>query len=318
MSVWRNVWVRAEALSLVGSLLVLGSGCSASDEPSSPTGGASGSSAGGTSGVGLLPTGVAGTLPGLGGDGPPDGNSGSGGDGGSTSSHPAAVPERVLAYLTSASFTRLRVEIDAVDGLWPYASSKDYLGRFYAELLDKPDGIVFVEDETLEPTGNDVAWSIDDLDALARAHASAEQAGTISIQVLALHGHYAAEDGGTVLGVAWGQRFIALFQDALRSNCEGGLFGGLEQDACEAAERNVWAHEMGHVIGLVDNGVPMQTDHRDAEHGRHDSNEGCLMYWAYDRPEIFDTLFDRLGSGEGSDLDLCAQSRADVEAVRSR
>jgi hypothetical protein len=33
---------------------------------------------------------------------------------------------------------------------------------------------------------------------------------------------------------------------------------------------------------------------------------------------MFDALIDRLGSGDGSDLDLCSESEADLEAARSR
>jgi hypothetical protein len=307
-------------LGLLGSLLVLGAGCSSAEEPADgaapPGGGGSGSGgSGGQAGsgpLGSLPVAGASSLPDV------DDDDGPSSSGGSSSSAPDALPERVAAYLTSARATRLRIEIDAVDGLWPYASSKTYLGQFYAGLLDKPDGIELVEDETLDVSSADDEWTIEELDALARAHASEEGPTTITVQVLALPGRYAAEDGGTVLGVAWAHRFIALFQDSLRGNCDGGLLGGLQQDACEVAERNVWAHELGHVIGLVDNGVPMQTEHRDPDHGRHDRNEGCLMYWAYDRPQIFDTLLDRLGSGEGADLDLCDESRADLEAARAR
>jgi hypothetical protein len=277
--------------------------------------GGSGGGQGGGGAVGSLPIGGSGSLPGLADD---EGEAGSGGSGGSSAAAANELPERVAAYVTSARATRLRIDIDAVAGLWPYASSKSHIAGFYSELLDKPDGIELLEDETLEGIDPNTEWTIDQLDALAREHASDEPAGTISIQVLALPGSYSSEDGGTVLGVAWSQRFVALFQDSLRSNCEGGLLGGLQQEACEVAERNVWAHEIGHVIGLVDNGIPMQTDHRDPDHGRHDVNEGCLMYWAYDRPQIFDTLIDRLGSGEGSDLELCEQSQADVEAARSR
>jgi hypothetical protein len=56
---------------------------------------------------------------------------------------------------------------------------------------------------------------------------------------------------------------VALFQDALRGRCQTGITGALQQDVCKIAERNVWAHGLGHTLGLVDNGIPMLTDHRD-------------------------------------------------------
>lgn len=240
--------------------------------------------------------------------------SNTGGSGGAAAN--SELPERVAGYIRSNDARALRIEIDAVSGLVPFASSQSYLHDFTGALLDKPDGITIELDETLASTGADSLWTFEALSELARAHAPEEGPGTISVHVLALEGHYQTEDGGTVLGLAWGHRYIALFQSDLRANCNGGLLGGLDQGACEIAERNVWAHELGHTIGLVDNGVPMVVDHRDAEHGAHDVNEGCLMYWAYDRPEVFDTILANLTGGDGADLDLCEQSRADLAAVR--
>jgi hypothetical protein len=225
------------------------------------------------------------------------------------------LPERVTRYIRSDTARQLRIEIDAVSGLAPFASSQTYIRELAAGILDKPDGVTMELDETLPASGADTEWTFDALAELARSHASEETAGTITVQVLALDGHYTTEDGGSVLGLAWSHRFIALFQQDLRTNCTG-LLGGFDQEACEIAERNVWAHEVGHVIGLVDNGVPMVTDHRDPDHGAHDVSEGCLMYWAYDRPEVFDTVLARLASGGEKDLDLCAESRADLDAVR--
>lgn len=40
------------------------------------------------------------------------------------------------------------------------------------------------------------------------------------------------------------------------------------------------------------------------------------MYWAYDRPEIFDTVLANLANDRDADLDLCAASRADLDAIR--
>ncbi len=240
---------------------------------------------------------------------------GSGGGGGSSGSPEAIVlPTRIERYLRATS-PRLIIEVDAVQGLEPYPGSLTYLGSWLSSLIDKPEGISFEADETLEPQGSDTEWTFEALDRFAREHARDDAEGPARIHVLSLDGRYVAEGSGTVLGLAWGNRYVALFQDALRGRCEAGLTGALQQDVCESAERNVWAHEFGHTLGLVDNGIPMVTDHRDPEHGRHDVREGCLMYWAYDGAELFDTLLGRLGSAN-QDLELCAESEADISAAR--
>jgi len=42
----------------------------------------------------------------------------------------------------------------------------------------------------------------------------------------------------------------------------------------------VLQHEMGHLMGLVDQGSPVQQNHKDADNGAHCSNSDCLMYYA--------------------------------------
>jgi hypothetical protein len=228
-----------------------------------------------------------------------------------------SLPPRLARYHRSDRDPSLRFELDAAPGLSPYATSLEYLGGLVERVLDKPDGVAFEADETLPPAGSDHAWTFEELDAFARQHARDDSEGPVSIHVLFIDGSYASsEDGGTVLGLAWGQRYIALFQDAIRSGCSGSVLGSLSTEACEIAERNVWAHELGHVIGLVDNGLFPQTDHRDVEHGRHDVSDGCLMYWAYDRPALFDALLSRLDSGQSADVDFCENCWADLSAAR--
>jgi hypothetical protein len=273
------------------------------------------------SGAHVAAGGHAGAAAGADGGGGPGGSSESqdlGGFGGDATAPPAgaAPPPRLMRYLTSATDRSLRVELDSVSGLEPHESSVASLRDKFSALLEKPDGVNFEADETLEPAG-DSEWTFERLDAYARAHASDDEAAAVTIQVLSLDGRYVGEEGsGTVLGLAWGQRFIALFQDAIRGPCASGVLGALQQENCEIAERNVWAHEIGHVIGLVDNGVTMGVAHRDPEHGRHDVSDECVMYWAYDGPQIFDTLLGRIGSGRSPDLDFCAQCQADIAAVR--
>lgn len=308
--------------------LALGVACGDShDTPGeTPADGTGATSAGGSAGSTAQAGSSAGPGPGRNGTGqgglggnanaaggaPEQGASGPGG----SSSGTEALPSRLARYHHSDTDPSLHFELDAVPGLSPYASSLDYLEAFFGQILDKPDGIVFDTDEALEPAGSDHVYTFDELDAFARAHTRDDSDGPVSIHVLLLDGSYDSGDGGTVLGLAWGQRQIALFQDAIRSGCSGGLLGSLSSEACEVAERNVWAHEIGHVIGLVDNGLAQQTNHRDPDHGRHDISDGCLMYWAYDSPAMFDLLLSRLNSGQSLDGDFCENCRADLNAAR--
>lgn len=98
--------------------------------------------------------------------------------------------------------------------------------------------------------------------------------GTVVTHVLYLGGRYQEEN---VLGVAIGHDLVAIFPDTVSRSCRpttGCLFneGNIE--------RAVLIHEMGHIIGLVERGIPMVTDRESADHPKHSSNRDSVMYWA--------------------------------------
>jgi hypothetical protein len=242
------------------------------------------------------------------------GTSSAGGASDAEGGNPSPLSARLARYYRSDPDRALHFELDVVAGLEPYPASLEYLTTFVGRVLAKPDPVVFDRDETLPAFGDDHVWTFDQLDEFSRLHAADDTGGPVSIHVLFVDGQYGADDPGNVLGLAWGERYIALFQDAIRSGCSGVL-GPLQTDTCELAERSVWAHEIGHIIGLVDNGLMQQTPHRDADHGRHDTSEDCLMYWAYESPAAFDMLLSRLETGQSQDVDFCEHCWADLTAA---
>lgn len=78
-----------------------------------------------------------------------------------------------------------------------------------------------------------------------------------------------------MLGVSFGRTgVIVMFKDVIEST---GLVAvpNLER----FVEQATMIHELGHAIGLVDNGVALTTAHKDEEHGAHCTNEDCVMFW---------------------------------------
>ncbi len=141
---------------------------------------------------------------------------------------------------------------------------------------------------------------------------------TTKIHVMFLDGHAAEDDesGGTILGVAWSQRYIAMFKQSVVATCETALIP-LPEAVCAQAELLVWQHEVGHVIGLVDNGLPMVENHRDPDpaHGAHDVDSDCVMYWGYERLDSVSSVLDQLQGG--SEIAFDAACLADIEAAKA-
>jgi hypothetical protein len=224
---------------------------------------------------------------------------------------------KVLEYLRSDPYPRLVLEVDAVPGFEPRASTRDQLETRLEQVLDKPAGVVVTLDGQVASRGADHVWTFEELQALANQTFNlAVPTGTVKMHVLFVDGRYGS-DAGTVLGLAWEQQTIAIFRQSLDEQCGGGtpLFG---DTLCADAELAIWVHEVGHVIGLVDNGLPMTTNHEDGQHPAHDVSQDCVMYWAYEGDALISKLQDQLlGTGDTS-LDFCPHCLADIAAVRDR
>jgi hypothetical protein len=300
--------------------------------PPSANGGSDGN--GGTGGTGLLPgiaglgNGLAGSLTG-GNDGPDGGSlplggatggpSGGGSNsGGSTSGNP---PLRFYDYIRSNRYSKLVFEIDSVEGQEPHSAIQTRIPERFAELLDKPGGVEVIFDDTLPTHGSDFAWSNADLDQITRSSFDGDpDSDTVAIHITYLDGHSGGDgDNGVILGVAWGWLQVVMYKETIENSCGGlGLIGALNERACAEAEFAILSHEIGHVLGLVDNGLPMVDDHRDpeTEHGAHDFDQNCVMYWAYEGQGLFDQIGARLLAGNDDSLPFCQHCLDDLAAAQ--
>ncbi|GAB5543235.1 MAG: hypothetical protein RLO52_11065 [Sandaracinaceae bacterium] len=243
-----------------------------------------------------------------------------GGDGGSPrpdgSAPPAMATPRIERYLRADPDPRLVIELDYVEGTLPREAAQSDLVARLSTLLDKPEGVEIVLDDVIPSRGADYAWTFEALQALATETFDDDQpAGTVSMHVMWLDGHDDDDSAdGAVLGLAWANTHVAMYHSTIESSCRGGPVLGAE--VCAQAQYLVWLHEVGHTIGLVDNGLPMASDHRDPDMGRHDVSEECIMYWAFEGRAGVDLIRDRILGGSLPDFD--DECLADVAAVRDR
>ena len=122
------------------------------------------------------------------------------------------------------------------------------------------------------------SWSESELLALEAAHRKSNNTGeSASFFVIFVNGHY-SENGEVkkgVIGVSLGgTTVVAIFKDVIV----------LEEDNSSVAvakfmEQTTIIHELGHALGLVNNGVALKSQHEDQNHKAHCTNEQCVMYW---------------------------------------
>jgi hypothetical protein len=122
-------------------------------------------------------------------------------------------------------------------------------------------------------------WSLLEIVDLAKATRPGVTEGTTGrFYIMFLNGYLnangASEPG--VIGVSIrGTTIIAMFKDVIRQT--GARDGG---PITRFVEGSTILHEMGHALGLVNNGVTLRSQHHDAVNGAHCSNQDCVMFYA--------------------------------------
>lgn len=222
---------------------------------------------------------------------------------------------RIPAYLKASPYSRLVLEVDATEGFGPRPAVESAVVETLRGVVDKPGGVSVTRDQTLPRKGSTYEWTENELDQLADSTFTlAPVAGTVRMHVMFLDGQY---KGGQVLGVAWGSTHLVVFKETIERSCRSGLGSTLGERVCESAEQGVWVHELGHLLGLVNNGLRMVAPHESAEHPGHDGSDRCVMFWAFDTTASLDKVARELLGGGAVNLQFDDACKADLAAGRA-
>ncbi len=247
---------------------------------------------------------------------PPPGDPGGPGPGNPGTPQEPQGAARISAYLKASPYSRLVLEVDATEGFAPRATSETAVVDTLRAVVDKPSGVSVARDQmTLPRKGSTYEWTFQELNQLATSTFNlAPAAGTVRMHVMFLDGQH---QGGNVLGLAWASTHLVVFKETIERHCRSGLGATLGDQVCEAAEKGVWVHELGHLLGLVNNGLPMAAPHQDANHPGHDSNDRCVMFWAFDTSTSLDKVAREILGGQSVSLQFDDACKADLAAGRA-
>lgn len=184
-------------------------------------------------------------------------------------------------FLTANSFYSLKIEIQYMPGFQPDAASVNNITSFLSSLINKPGGISVTQQQI--PSGGKASYSINDIATVEqnnRIYFNSEN--QLAVYVLIADGNYSDPN---VLGVAYRNTSLCLFGKKIFDNS-----GGVGQASRTKLLTTVAEHEFGHLLGLVDLGTPMQTNHKDAAHGNHCNVQSCLMYYASETTDLLGFL----------------------------
>lgn len=183
--------------------------------------------------------------------------------------------------LNADTYKSLKVEVQYMSGYAPDAAALNHLQNVLNAYLNKPSGITIVTKEIA--ASSSATLSIDQVMKIEEENRTVFTTGDqLGVYFLYTNGNYTDNN---VLGVAYRNTSMVLFGKKIHDNS-----GALGQASRTKLEATVLEHEFGHILGLVDLGSTMQTNHKDAAHGNHCSNTSCLMYYASETTDILGFL----------------------------
>lgn len=207
-------------------------------------------------------------------------------------------------YVNDSKFKSVTVEILHMESAKPTANAVSNLKSFLENFLDKTTiGFVY----TSIPDGSKSSYSFDEIRGMELEHRTVFNSGdNLSACLFFVDADFSGNgENGSVLGVAYNNTSMAVFEKTLKDNT-----GGIFQPSLSTVETTVMEHEFGHIMGLVNNGAPLQSDHHDSANGAHCDVQSCLMYFAVEGSDFLTNL----QGGNVPQLD--AQCQADLNALR--
>src|SRR6185436_5741581 len=183
--------------------------------------------------------------------------------------------------LGASTYTSVKIEIQYMPGFAPDAGAITQLTSFLSAHLNKPGGIQIVQKE-ISASAN-TTTSIQDIANIEKQNRTVFTNGSeLGVYILYTNGNFT---DNTVLGSSYHNTSMALYGKRIHDNS-----GAIGQTSRTKLEATILEHEFGHLLGLVDIGTRMQTNHKDAGHPGHCNNSNCLMYYAAETTEMLGIL----------------------------
>lgn len=195
--------------------------------------------------------------------------------------HNRSVGASANELLSAGTYKSLKIEVQYMTGYVPDAAALNHVQSVLNTYLNKPSGITIVTKEI--SASSSATLSMDQVRSIEEQNRTVFTTGDqLGVYVLYTNGNFTDNN---VLGAAFRNTSIVIFGKTIHDNS-----GALGQTSRTKLEGTVLDHEFGHILGLVDLGSTMQTNHKDAAHGNHCSNTSCLMYYASETKDILGFL----------------------------
>ncbi len=175
--------------------------------------------------------------------------------------------------LSDNNFKSITIEMVSVQGFEPTAVAVNNFRQFLEDRLFKPDGIT-INQRTVSSSSK-APFNIEEIAEIENDTRTLFNAGDdITVYIYFADGSKEDDTNEQVtLGSAYLNTSVVIYEGTLR-RLGGSRPGAPSLSIIETAALN---HEFAHLIGLVNIGTPLQSQHEDPESNGHCNVSSCLM-----------------------------------------
>ncbi|MES2514577.1 MAG: hypothetical protein V4580_10555 [Bacteroidota bacterium] len=200
---------------------------------------------------------------------------------------PDDVPQKVTAnnFLSDSKYKKLILQIAYVPGHEPTTAAIDHIKIFLTQRLNKSLGIEV--NYTAVGSLNKSTLTLTDVKDIELGNRNPVLTdNTISMYIFYADADYFENTGSSqILGLAYAPASMVVFEKTIMDYA-----GGIGQPSVTTLEASVSEHEIGHILGLVNNGTSMVAGHEGGPSGKHCSNSSCLMYYTAETSDFIANL----------------------------
>ncbi len=206
-------------------------------------------------------------------------------------------------FLSATKYQSVVIEVLYVQGFQPEAQTLVNLRSFMQARLNKPGGITINQRQIASP--GLAPYDINEIAGIESLNRTFYNNGNVlTLFLLFVDGNYATDTASNfTLGTAYRNTSFVMFENTIQNLSNSPL-----EPNRVTLESTVILHELGHLLGLVNLGSTMQTEHNDEAHDKHCDNENCLMFWKTGNSSM---IGEMVGSGIPQ---LDANCLADLQA----
>ena len=183
--------------------------------------------------------------------------------------HSRTMGSSASELLNDRNYKALDVEIQYMSGFKPRERTLHHLHTFLETYLNKPRGISISLKEISSIERHEL--SMEEVLAIEKEKRTQfVHQDTTAIYILFTNGSH---PDNQILGMAYLNTSAVVYGKAVRKY--SSMAGRLTHHELETA---VLLHEIGHLLGLVNKGSPLTSEHGDSAFNDHCNNKKCLMY----------------------------------------